>query len=264
MRVPAALKPMVFAALRAMPPVERRVTASAGYRRIDRAEAARLQREGSGWRSPRGALRQQRAYDRLLAGMAAGAPRGDLAIAAEAVDAAGLATPSLLETGCGGGYHAAVFAALCACNPSYVGTDFAEAMIAGARRRFPGICFEVADATALPYADGAFDIVFDGVSLMHILDYRRAIREIARVARSHTVFHCVPVFDDHATEYLFKYAYGEPVTEAVYGRAEFEEALAAAGLAIERSWNALAYDVYPAVGVHSHSRTYLCRKSAAC
>jgi hypothetical protein len=26
----------------------------------------------------------------------------------------------------------------------------------------------------------------------------------------------VPVFDDHGTEYLAKYAYGEPVTEAIY------------------------------------------------
>lgn len=261
MKVPAAIKPLAFAVLRAVPPLERRLLPSAGYRRIGREEAARLAAQGSGWKSAGSAAWQQQSYDRLLEAMAAGAPRRDLAIAAEAVDAAGLIEPSLLEVGCGGGYHSAVFAHLCRSQPTYLGSDFSPDMIAGARRRFPDAAFEVADATALPYADGAFDIVFEGVSLMHILDYRAAIAEIARVARSHVVFHCVPVFDDHGTEYLFKYAYGEPVTEAVYGRAELEAAISGAGLVIERSWDALAYDVYPVIGRHSHSRTYLCRKA---
>lgn len=254
------MKPLAFAVLRALPPIERRVLPSAGYRRIDRAEAERLQTSGSGWKSPRSATWQQQAYDRLLEDMAAGSPRRDLAIAAEAVDSAGLSEPSLLEVGCGGGYHSAVFAALCESSPHYVGSDFSEDMIAGAWRRFPQVRFEVADATALPYADDSFDIVFDGVSLMHILDHERAIAEIARVARAHAVFHCVPVFDDHATEYLFKYAYGEPVVEAVYDRAALERAIADAGLVIERRWEALGYDVGHVIGHHSHSLTYLCRK----
>jgi SAM-dependent methyltransferase len=262
-KVPGAIKPLAFAVLKALPPLERRLLPSAGYRRIGREDALRLQAGGSGWKSGRSAAWQQQAYDRLLGEMEAGAPRADLAIAAEAVDAAGLIEPSLLEVGCGGGYHSAVFAALCRSRPRYLGSDFSEPMIAGARRRFPGAAFEVADTTALPHADGAFDIVFEGVSLMHILDHRAAIAEISRVARSHVVFHCVPVFDDHGTEYLFKYAYGEPVTETVYGRAELEGAIAGAGLAIERSWDALAYDVHLVVGHHSHSRTYLCRKPAA-
>jgi len=260
--VPGALKPLAFAVLKALPPLERRLLPSAGYRRIGREEAVRREAEGSGWKSARSAAWQQQAYDRLLEEMAAGAPRGDLAIAAEAVDAAGLTEPSLLEVGCGGGYHSAIFAALCKSRPRYLGSDFSESMIASARRRFPGAAFEMADTTALPHGDGAFDIVFEGVSLMHILDHRAAIGEIARVARSHAVFHCVPVFDDHGTEYLFKYAYGEPVTEAVYGRAEIERAFAEAGLAVERSWLASPYDVYPAIGAHSHARTYLCRKAA--
>jgi hypothetical protein len=53
---------------------------SAGHRRIDRAEAERLQAEGSGWKSGGSAAWQQRAYDRLLDDMEAGAPRRDLAV----------------------------------------------------------------------------------------------------------------------------------------------------------------------------------------
>jgi SAM-dependent methyltransferase len=260
----SALKPIRRVArriLKAVPLLERRLLPSSGYRLIVRAEAERLQAEASGWKSPRSAAWQQRAYDGLLAEMAAGRPRDDLRIAAEAVDAAGIDRPDLLEVGCGGGYHSAVFAALCASRPRYRGADYSEDMLASARRRFPGVSFEFADTTALPYADDAFDIVFEGVSLMHILDWRTAVAEIARVAQHCAIFHCTPVFDDaRPTQYLFKYAYGQPVTEAVYGRAELEDAFRAAGLAIERSWNASPYDVYGVAGSHSHARTYLCRK----
>jgi hypothetical protein len=48
---------------------------------------------------------------------------------------------------------------------------WSDAMIARARLHYPSTAFEVADATALPYTDGAFDIVFNGVSLMHIVEY---------------------------------------------------------------------------------------------
>ena len=93
-------------------------------------------------------------------------------------------------------------------------------MIARARARYPSAAFEVADATRLPYADGAFDIVFNGVSLMHIIDYQAAIREAARVAARYCIFHTVPVFDDHPTTFLRKYAYGAPVVEIVFGKQE--------------------------------------------
>ena len=87
---------------------------------------------------------------------------------------------------------------------SYTGIDYSEAMIARARARYPSVAFEVADATRLPYPDDAFDIVFNGVSLMHIIEYQAAIREAARVAGRYCVLHTVPVFDDHQTTYLRK------------------------------------------------------------
>lgn len=248
--------------LRAVPDLERRLLPSSGYRLIDRAEAGRLQASATGWQSARSAAWQQRAYDKLLADMAAGHPRGDLKVAAEAVDAAGIDRPDLLELGCGGGYHSAIFAALCTCRPAYRGADYSQEMIDGARRRFPGISFELADTTALLYPEASADIVFEGVSLMHILDWRQAVAEIARVARHAAIFHCVPVFDTaRPTQYLFKYAYGEPVTEAVYDRGELEIAFGEAGLAIEKSWHAESYDVHAVTGSHSHARTYLCRKT---
>ena len=51
---------------------------------------------------------------------------------------------------------------------------------------------------------------------MHIIDYRAAIREATRVAARYCIFHSVPVFDDHQTTFLSKYAYGAPVVEIVF------------------------------------------------
>ena len=126
--------------------------------------------------------RQERAYLALIGDMKNGEPRLDFTVAAEAVMATGIAAPRLLEVGCGSGYYSEVFADLVPGGVGYTGIDYSEAMIARARARYPSTAFEVADATRLPYPDDAFDIVFNGVSLMHIIDYQAAIREAARVA----------------------------------------------------------------------------------
>lgn len=263
MNIPKPIKPLARAVLRTIPALERRILPSAGYRRIDAAEFKRLQSVDSGWKASRSANWQLRAYEALVADAEAGTARDDLRIAAEAVDGAGLERPSLLEVGCGGGYHGRIFELLSECEPRYMGTDFSPSMIETARARFPDVHFQVADTTALPFEDARFDIVFDGVSLMHIPESGKAIAEMVRVSASHVILHCVPIFDNHPTEHLFKYAYGEPVTETVHNRGAFERMLRDAGLVIERSWNALAYDVHAVTGAHSHSRTYLCRKTAA-
>ena len=130
-------------------------------------------------------------------------------------------------------------------------------MIARARARYPSAAFEVADATRLPYADGAFDIVFNGVSLMHIIDYQAAIREAARVAARYCIFHTVPVFDDHPTTFLSKYAYGAPVVEIVFGKQELMTLCHDAGLRLEHEWPGIPYDVHEVTGHHSTTETYL-------
>ena len=189
--------------------------------------------------------------------MKRGEPRLDLKVAAEAIAATGIANPSVLDVGCGSGYYSDVFATLLAGGVRYTGVDYSDAMIARARARSPLTAFEVADATRLPYADGAFDIVFNGVSLMHIVDYPAAIREAARVAKSYCIFHSVPVFHDHRTMFLRKYAYGAPVVEVVFGKQELMALCRDAGLRLEREWPSIPYDVSDATGHHSTAETYL-------
>ena len=92
----------------------------------------------------------------------------------------------LLECGCGGN-PSRVLAELCS---NYTGVDFSQTGINVARSRFVGVQipydFQVADACALPFADGAFDAVYCGHMIYHIADVTAqegAIAEMLRVTR---------------------------------------------------------------------------------
>src|SRR6202171_5445362 len=64
------------------------------------------------------------------------------------------------------------------------GTDFVPEMIALARQKSPGIEFEVADVTKLPYANDSFDVASISFGIRNVGDPARGIAELARVVRS--------------------------------------------------------------------------------
>jgi SAM-dependent methyltransferase len=64
-----------------------------------------------------------------------------------------------------------------------VGTDIADEMIEEAKRRFPGIEFQVADAAELPFPDESFDAVTISMGLFLMGEPERALRECLRVLR---------------------------------------------------------------------------------
>ncbi|HEY2010078.1 MAG TPA: class I SAM-dependent methyltransferase [Rhizomicrobium sp.] len=245
--------------LRAIPWTRRNVMMMPDYTVIT-IEQAR-ERQKISWHSPRAARLQDLAYEALIADMHAGKPRIDLDVAAKAVDAVGLAGPSLIEIGCGSGYYSEILATLARSRVDYTGIDYSAAMIGRANEHYPDVRFEIGDATALRFPDGTFDIAFNGVSLMHILDYEKAIAESARVARAAAVFHSAPVFPDHPTTFLHKYAYGGPMVEAVFNRQELLALFDRYGLRLVQSWRTIDYDVGPVTGSPSHAETFLCEKT---
>lgn len=258
MRLPSILRRIAKRVVEATPIVRRHVLASSDYRVLAGQEEARgITASSSGWLAARTVLRQERAYRGLIAAMKRGEPRLDFKVAAEAIAATGIANPRVLEVGCGSGYYSDVFATLLPGGVRYTGIDYSAAMIARARARYPSTAFEVADATRLPYADRAFDIVFNGVSLMHVVDYQAAIREAARVASRYCIFHTVPVFGEYRTTFLRKYAYGAPVVEIVFGKPELMSLCREAGLRLQREWPGIPYDVSSVTAHHSSTETYL-------
>jgi SAM-dependent methyltransferase len=222
------------------------------------AEARSLQAQSDGWLMAQTVARQERAYASLLADMHAGDVRLDLAIVAQAITATGLSHPSLLEVGCGSGYYAEVLAKLVPGGVRYTGLDYSPAMIARAKARYPAFRFERGDATRLQHPNAGFDIVLNGVSLMHILEYAAAIREAARVARHFCIFHTVPVFvDRQPTRYLRKYAYGSPVVEIVFAEPEFLALCREAGMTLLRQWDCLPYDLSAQIGHRTTTKSFL-------
>jgi len=258
MKLPHIVRTVGKRLVHATPILRRHILFSTDYRVLNGPEEARkLTASSGGWLAARTVARQERAYADLIRAMKAGDPRLDLKVAAEAVAATGISNPRVLEVGCGSGYYSEVFATLLKGGVRYTGIDYSDAMIVRARTQYPLAAFEVADAIRLPYDDGAFDVVFNGVSLMHIVDYPAAIREAARVSSRYCVFHTVPVFADHPTTYLRKYAYGAPVVEMVFGKPELMSLCSEAGLRLERQWASTPYDVHGVTGQHSSTETYL-------
>jgi SAM-dependent methyltransferase len=255
------LRRLAGKAVRATPWLRRHWDVSTDYRLLGEAEIRSAVPRG--WLSPLAARRQERAYLALLAQMQAGQPRADLVIAAQAIDALGCTKVSLLEIGCGSAYYKEIFDHLARTQVTYCGIDYSPAMVARALRRYPGLDVRQMDATALDFPDGEFDVVFNGVSLMHILDWRGAVAESRRVARLACVFHSVPVFRMRDTAYLRKYAYGAPVGEVVFNRGELLACFAANGLRVAQSWIGLPYDVHEVTGEHSFTETFLCLAEGA-
>lgn len=64
-----------------------------------------------------------------------------------------------------------------------VPADFSLGMLREGYRRRPDLPFTAADATALPFADGSFDVVTISFGLRNVVDVDGALREFLRVVR---------------------------------------------------------------------------------
>lgn len=73
--------------------------------------------------------------------------------------------------------------ALAARGAEVVGVDFAEEMLAIARRKAPGIAFEAGNALDLRYPDDSFDAATVGFGARNFADLDRGLAEMVRVVR---------------------------------------------------------------------------------
>jgi ubiquinone/menaquinone biosynthesis C-methylase UbiE len=91
----------------------------------------------------------------------------------------------VLDVACGTG-NVALEAARTFCDVT--GIDYVPELVEVARRRATSegleVDFRVADAEALPFADGSFDFVLSAIGVMFTADHARAASELVRVCRS--------------------------------------------------------------------------------
>lgn len=161
---------------------------------------------------------QRRVRERVLAMLAEAAPRAD----------------RVLDVGAGTG---ALLAHLAADRPALRATavDLAPGMCATARAAVPRSAVAAADAEALPFRAGAFDLVVSTSALQWLPGLGPAVAEAHRVLAPGGIF-CVALFGADTLRELRR-AWREAAgpdgaarTHALPTRADVEEALAAAGL----------------------------------
>jgi demethylmenaquinone methyltransferase/2-methoxy-6-polyprenyl-1,4-benzoquinol methylase len=90
----------------------------------------------------------------------------------------------VLDCATGTGDLAIAFRRVVGDTGSVVGTDFVPEMLAVARVKAPGITFEVADVTKLPFDDASFDLASISFGIRNVNDPRKGIAEMARCVRS--------------------------------------------------------------------------------
>jgi len=103
---------------------------------------------------------------------------------ARAVRAAGARKgESVLDCATGTGDLAIAFKKAVGDSGRVIGTDFVPEMLEIARNKAPGIQFEVADVTKLPYGDQSFDVASISFGIRNVSDPGRGLAEMARVLR---------------------------------------------------------------------------------
>jgi SAM-dependent methyltransferase len=109
-------------------------------------------------------------------------------------------------------------------------TDVDPAMVTAAQRRFtgaPAVTVRRADATALPFADGSFDVVVSYLMLHHVIAWQRALAEVSRVLRPGGHF---IGYDLVATPLTKAVHWADRSPHRLIGRHELAPALTQAGL----------------------------------
>jgi SAM-dependent methyltransferase len=84
----------------------------------------------------------------------------------------------VLDVACGAGYVAAAARDIGA---DATGIDFSAEQVRLAQESYPGMTLIAGDALALPFADGAFDVVVNAFGLPHVADHEQVVREAGRV-----------------------------------------------------------------------------------
>ena len=165
---------------------------------------------------------------------------------------------SLLEVGCSSGYYADVLRAR-GLLTRYAGCDYSASFVELARTRLPDLEFQVHEATRLGYPDASYDIVVSGCCILHIANYPAAIREAARVAREHVMFHRTPILHTTPTTHYRKLAYGVPCLEIHFNESDLLRHFASAGLRVI-DVDTVTVDTEARSGDVRVMKSYLCEK----
>lgn len=139
---------------------------------------------------------------------------------------------SVLEIGAATGFYDRVLKSLGWNKVFYTAVDYSTAFKDFAAKVHPDINFIVGDATNLVNVDtSSYGIVISGCCMLHIEDWKAAMREAVRVAKSYVIFHRTPLIE-RPTFTFQKEAYGVICSETWFNRKEFYNVVADLGLKV--------------------------------
>jgi SAM-dependent methyltransferase len=167
---------------------------------------------GDSWRNFKIPEEQLKVVDSELEMLRRGVPPSVYTVGAEALNSIpGDNKLTLLEVGSASGYYFEVISKLCEGRFEYIGSDYSDAMIAVAQKRYPNTKFLKLDIGQIELPDKAYDVVFSGAVIVHVKKWEEAVRELARVARSYLILHRTPVTDVRSYRTEKKIYAGVPV-----------------------------------------------------
>lgn len=132
-----------------------------------------------------------------------------------------------LEIGCGLGRGAAILADKM--DFQWIAAfDIEHVLVHRSARWLPGrlqkrISFFTGDAQDLPFGDSSFDAVVNFGIIHHVLDWRRCLREIARVTRKGGAFYFEEIYPPLYANFLLKRMLRHPTKDRFYAPEFLEE-----------------------------------------
>lgn len=152
---------------------------------------------GDSWKNSELPEEQLKIVDKQLEMMRKGNPPSVYKVAAEALDAIpGDNNLTLLDVGCASGYYFEVISTLVGNRFDYTGSDYSDAMLTVARKRYLNTNFLKLDIRHIDLPDKAYDVVLSGAVIEHVKEWEEAIRELSRITKFYLILHRTPITDE--------------------------------------------------------------------
>jgi ubiquinone/menaquinone biosynthesis C-methylase UbiE len=102
----------------------------------------------------------------------------------------------LIDVGCGGGYMVEVIDRLLPGKFNYTGADFSDHMLSLARQNYQNTEYLQLDVRDIDLPDLSYDAVMSCAVLVHVPEWKQAIKELCRISKKYLVLHNTPTTTD--------------------------------------------------------------------
>lgn len=148
---------------------------------------------------------------------------------------------TLLDAACASGYYAKVIEKELGGKVKYTGSDYSEAMVSLAKRKFPEYDYTEQDLTNLSFAKDEFETVLVSGVLEHIPNFEKAISESCRVASKYVIIHRCLVSGTNENIYATGFLYNIKTPRIYYSQRLLEEEFLKYGFKLDKNIKSHAY-----------------------